>query len=55
MTLQTEILSTATSDFLKQLFFLKSYNSVLNRGPEKKGSVEINEIISVYTTYEHTL
>ena len=29
MTLQTEILSTETSDFLKQLIFLKSFNSVL--------------------------
>ena len=29
MTLQTEILSTETSDFLKEIFFLKSVNSVL--------------------------
>ena len=29
-TLQTEILSTETSDFLKQIIFLKSFNSVFN-------------------------
>ena len=29
VTLQTEILSTETSDFLKQIIFLKSFNSVL--------------------------
>ena len=29
MTLQTEILSTETSDFLKQIIFLKSFDSVL--------------------------
>ena len=29
MTLQTEILSTETSDFLQQMFFLKSFNSVI--------------------------
>ena len=29
MTLQTEILSTETSDFLKQFFFLKPFKSVL--------------------------
>ena len=28
MTLPTEILSTETSDFLKQIIFLKSFNSV---------------------------
>ena len=30
MTLQTEILSTETLDFLKHIFFHKSYNSVFN-------------------------
>ena len=29
MTLQTEILSTEASDFLKHAFFLKSFNSML--------------------------
>ena len=29
VTLQTEILSTVTSDFLKQMIILKSFNSVL--------------------------
>ena len=29
MTLQTEVLSTETSDFLKQMIILKSFNSVL--------------------------
>ena len=28
MTLQTEILSTATSEFLKQIIFSKSFNTV---------------------------
>ena len=30
VTLQTEILSVETSDFLKQIIFLKSFNSVFN-------------------------
>ena len=29
MTLQTKILSSQTSDFLEQIIFLKSFNSVL--------------------------
>ena len=29
VTLQTESLSTETSDFLKQIIFLKSFNSML--------------------------
>ena len=29
VTLQAEVLSTVTSDFLKQVIFLKSFNSVL--------------------------
>ena len=31
VTLQTEILSTETLDYLKQMTFLKSFNSVLNK------------------------
>ena len=31
VTLQTEVLSTVTSDFLKQMIILKSFNSVLSR------------------------
>ena len=30
MTLQIEILSIVTSDFLKQMIFLKSFNSVIS-------------------------
>ena len=30
MTLQTEILSTEISDFLRQIIFLKSFNSMFN-------------------------
>ena len=30
MSLQNEILSTETSDFLNQIIFMKSFNSVLN-------------------------
>ena len=31
LTLQTEIFSTVTLDFLKQILFLKSFNSVLSK------------------------
>ena len=30
MTLQTEVLASVTSDFLKQMSIIKSFNSVLN-------------------------
>ena len=40
-----EILSTETSDFLKQIIFLKSYNSVLFCGKECY-SVEKDEVRS---------
>ena len=32
MTIQTEILSTKTSDFLKQIIFLMPFNSLLSMG-----------------------
>ena len=36
LTLQTEILSTETSNFLKQIIFPKSFNSVLQMYPENR-------------------
>ena len=41
MTLQTEILSTVTSGFLKQTILLKSFNSVLFLVPEACNSKQL--------------
>ena len=40
MTLQTEILATETSDFLKQIFFLKSFNSLLEASSQPADGFE---------------
>ena len=44
MTLQTEILSTETSDFLKQIIFLKSFNSVFECHFHPKGSLKFSSV-----------
>ena len=46
MTLQTEILSTETSDFLKQKVFLKSFNSVLYLSTVQSNSRQKGKMLS---------
>ena len=45
VTLHTEILSTGASDFLKQIIFLKSFNSVLKIVPSVKMAEKFEGVI----------
>ena len=47
MTLKTEILSTETSDFLKQIIILKSFNPIALR----KAKIECNKVNSVFDSF----